>query len=65
MRGGGANKQAFDFARSPARVAMKENNKFGGCCWVDEEKKSWAEIRLKYPKYRDIGARIPRCFTSW
>ena len=63
MRGGGANKQAFDFARSPARVATKKTTTFADVAGVDEEKEELAEIVdfLKYPKkYRDIGARIPR-----
>lgn len=63
MRGGGANKQAFDFAKSPARISTKKTTTFDDVAGADEEKQELEEVVdfLKYPKkYRDIGARIPR-----
>jgi len=63
MRGGGANKQAFDFAKSTARLSTKKTTTFDDVAGADEEKQELEEIVdfLKYPKkYRDIGARIPR-----
>lgn len=63
MRGGGANKQAFDFAKSPARISSKKTTTFEDVAGADEEKQELEEIIdfLKFPKkYRDIGARIPR-----
>jgi cell division protease FtsH len=63
MSGGGANKQAFDFAKSRARLASVKTVTFKDVAGIEEEKQELEEIIdfLKYPKkYRDIGARIPR-----
>ncbi len=63
MSGGGANKQAFDFAKSQARLTTKRTTTFKDVAGCDEEKQELEEVVdfLKFPKkYRDIGARIPR-----
>lgn len=63
MSGGGANKQAFDFAKSQARLTTKRSTTFDDVAGCDEEKQELEEVVdfLKFPKkYRDIGARIPR-----
>ena len=63
MSGGGANKQAFDFAKSRARLASVKTVSFKDVAGVEEEKHELEEVIdfLKYPKkYRDIGARIPK-----
>lgn len=63
MRGGGANKQAFDFAKSQARLTSSKTTTFADVAGCDEEKEELEEVVdfLKFPKkYRDIGARIPR-----
>ena len=63
MSGGGANKQAFDFAKSRARLASVKTVTFKDVAGIEEEKQELEEIIdfLKYPKkYRDIGARIPK-----
>ena len=63
MSGGGANKQAFDFAKSRARLASVKTVSFKDVAGVEEEKQELEEVIdfLKYPKkYRDIGARIPK-----
>lgn len=63
MSGGGANKQAFDFAKSRARLTSVKTVTFKDVAGIEEEKQELEEIIdfLKYPKkYRDIGARIPK-----
>ena len=63
MSGGGANKQAFDFAKSRARLSTTKTVTFKDVAGIEEEKQELEEIIdfLKYPKkYRDIGARIPK-----
>ena len=63
MSGGGANKQAFDFAKSRARLASVKTVTFKDVAGIEEEKQELEEIIdfLKFPKkYRDIGARIPK-----
>ena len=63
MSGGGANKQAFDFGKSRARLSSVKTVSFKDVAGVEEEKQELEEIIdfLKYPKkYRDIGARIPK-----
>ncbi len=63
MSGGGANKQAFDFAKSRARLASIKTTSFDDVAGCDEEKHELEEVIdfLKFPKkYRDIGARIPK-----
>lgn len=60
---GGSNKQAFDFARSRARLAKKGVTTFKDVAGADEEKEEVAEIIdfLRNPqKYFSIGARIPK-----
>jgi len=60
---GGSNKQAFDFARSRARLNKKSTTTFKDVAGADEEKEEFEEIIdfLKNPqKYFDIGARIPK-----
>ena len=61
--GGNANKQAFDFARSRARLSRKSEKTFNDVAGCDEEKEELIEIIdfLKNPrKYQEIGARIPK-----
>ncbi len=64
MRGGNnANKQAFDFGKSRARVSKNQKTTFNDVAAADEEKEELKEIIdfLKNPKkYVDIGARIPK-----
>ncbi len=63
MTGGGANKQAFDFAKSRARLATVKTTTFKDVAGCDEEKHELEEVIdfLKFPKkYRDIGARVPK-----
>ena len=63
MTGGGATKQAFDFAKSRARLASVKTTTFDDVAGCDEEKQELEEVIdfLKFPKkYRDIGARIPK-----
>ena len=60
---GGSNKQAFDFARSRARLNKKSTTTFKDVAGADEEKEEFEEIIdfLKNPqKYFEIGARIPK-----
>ena len=60
---GGSNKQAFDFAKSRARLNKKSTTTFKDVAGADEEKEEFEEIIdfLKNPqKYFDIGARIPK-----
>ena len=61
--GGGANKQAFDFSKSRARLEDNIKIKFSDVAGCDEEKEEMAEIidYLKSPrKFAQMGARIPK-----
>jgi len=61
--GGGANKQAFDFSKSRARLESNVKVKFDDVAGCDEEKQEMAEIidYLKEPKrFSKMGARIPK-----
>ena len=61
--GGGANKQAFDFSKSRARLESNVKVKFDDVAGCDEEKEEMAEIidYLKEPKkFSKMGARIPK-----
>ncbi len=64
MRGSNnANKQAFDFGRSRARLSKNQKTTFADVAGADEEKAELAEIIdfLKTPKkYIELGARIPK-----
>ncbi len=63
MSGGGANKQAFDFAKSRARLSSTKSITFKDVAGCDEEKQELEEIIdfLKNPKkYVEIGARVPK-----
>ena len=60
---GGSNKQAFDFAKSRARLNRKATTTFKDIAGADEEKEEMEEIIdfLRNPqKYFEIGARIPK-----
>ena len=60
---GGSNKQAFDFAKSRARLNRKATTTFKDIAGADEEKQEMEEIIdfLRNPqKYYEIGARIPK-----
>lgn len=60
---GSANKQAFDFSKSRARLEGKVKVRFSDVAGCDEEKAEMAEIidYLKYPKkFERMGARIPK-----
>ena len=60
---GGGNKQAFDFAKSRARLNKKSTTTFKDVAGADEEKEEFEEVIdfLKNPqKYFEIGARIPK-----
>ena len=60
---GGGNKQAFDFAKSRARLNRKATTTFKDIAGADEEKEEMEEIIdfLRNPqKYFEIGARIPK-----
>ena len=60
---GGSNKQAFDFAKSRAKLNRKSTTTFKDIAGADEEKEEMEEIIdfLKNPqKYYEIGARIPK-----
>lgn len=60
---GGANKQAFDFGKSRARMARGKTVTFDDVAGCDEEKEELIEVVdfLKNPrKYLEIGARIPK-----
>ena len=60
---GGSNKQAFDFAKSRAKLNKKTTTTFKDVAGADEEKEEMEEIIdfLKNPqKYFEIGARIPK-----
>ena len=61
--GGGANKQAFDFSKSRAKLEGNIRVRFVDGAGCDEEKQEMAEIidYLKYPKkFEKMGARIPK-----
>ena len=61
--GGGANKQAFDFSKSRAKLEGNIRVRFEDVEGCDEEKQEMAEIidYLKYPKkFEKMGARIPK-----
>ena len=61
--GGGANKQAFDFSKSRARLESNVKVKFADVAGCDEEKEEMKEIidYLKDPKkFSKMGARIPK-----
>ncbi len=63
MSGGGANRQAFDFAKSRARLASTKSITFKDVAGCNEEKQELEEIIdfLKNPrKYVEIGARVPK-----
>ena len=64
MRGGNnANKQAFDFGKSRAKLSKGQKTTFEDVAGADEEKAELAEIIdfLKNPKkYMELGARIPK-----
>ncbi|MBU1144532.1 MAG: ATP-dependent zinc metalloprotease FtsH [Firmicutes bacterium] len=64
MKGGNnANKQAFDFGKSRAKLSKGQRTTFDDVAGADEEKEELAEIIdfLKNPKkYIELGARIPR-----
>ncbi|MDD3842319.1 MAG: ATP-dependent zinc metalloprotease FtsH [Candidatus Izemoplasmatales bacterium] len=64
MRGNtNANKQAFDFGKSRARVSKNQKTTFNDVAGADEEKEELQEIIdfLKTPKkYMELGARIPK-----
>ena len=58
-----ANKQAFDFGKSRARLSKNQKTTFDDVAGADEEKAELAEIIdfLKNPKkYMELGARIPK-----
>ena len=58
-----ANKQAFDFGKSRARLSKNQKTTFEDVAGADEEKAEVAEIIdfLKNPKkYMELGARIPK-----
>lgn len=63
LNGGGANKQAFDFSKSRARLESDIKVRFADVAGCDEEKEEMAEIidYLKTPrKFAKMGARIPK-----
>ena len=63
INGGGANKQAFDFQKSRARLESNIKVRFSDVAGCDEEKEEMAEIieYLKTPrKFAKMGARIPK-----
>ena len=63
FNGGGANKQAFDFSKSRARLENDIKVRFADVAGCDEEKEEMAEIieYLKTPrKFAKMGARIPK-----
>ena len=58
-----SNNQAFDFAKSRAKLNRKTTTTFADVAGADEEKEEMVEIIdfLKNPqKYYEIGARIPK-----
>jgi cell division protease FtsH len=61
--GNNANRQAFDFGKSKAKINKNMDTTFKDVAGADEEKEELAEIIdfLKNPKrYNDLGARIPK-----
>ena len=63
LGGGGANKQAFEFSKSRARLEDNVKVRFEDVAGCDEEKEEMAEIieYLKTPKkFSKMGARIPK-----
>ena len=61
--GGGANKQAFDFSKSRAKLEGQIRVRFADVAGCDEEKQEMQEIidYLKHPKkFEQMGARIPK-----
>ncbi len=63
MGGSNANKQAFDFSKSKARLENDIKVRFSDVAGADEEKEEMAEIieYLKTPrKFAKMGARIPK-----
>lgn len=64
MRGGNnANKQAFDFGKSRAKLSKGQKTTFDDVAGAEEEKQELQEIIdfLKNPKkYIELGARIPK-----
>ena len=63
MGGGGANKQAFDFAKSPVKNIQNSKVKFADVAGCDEEKAEMVELvdYLKNPrKFAVMGAKIPK-----
>ena len=61
--GGGGNKQAFDFAKTRARLQTNIRVRFDDVAGAVEEKQEMEELidYLKYPKkYEAMGARIPK-----
>lgn len=60
---GGANKQAFEFGESKARLEENIKVKFSDVAGCEEEKQEMAELidYLKSPrKFAEMGARIPK-----
>jgi len=64
MRGGtNANKQAFDFGKSRAKLSKNQKTTFEDVAGADEEKEELREIidfLIAPKKYIDLGARIPK-----
>ena len=63
MGGGSANKQAFDFSKSKARLEDDIKTRFTDVAGCDEEKEEMEEIieYLRSPrKFSKLGARIPK-----
>ncbi|MBN2540111.1 MAG: ATP-dependent zinc metalloprotease FtsH [Bacilli bacterium] len=61
--GSNANRQAFDFGKSRAKISKNQSTTFKDVAGADEEKEELKEIIdfLKHPKrYIDLGARIPK-----
>ncbi|MDD3477498.1 MAG: ATP-dependent zinc metalloprotease FtsH [Candidatus Izemoplasmatales bacterium] len=61
--GANANRQAFDFGKSRARLSKGQHTTFNDVAGADEEKQELQEIIdfLKNPKkYIELGARIPK-----
>jgi len=61
--GNNANKQAFDFGKSRAKLSKGQKTTFDDVAGADEEKEELQEIIdfLKNPKkYIELGARIPK-----
>ncbi len=63
MGGAGANKQAFDFGKSPVKNIQNSKVKFADVAGCDEEKAEMVEVvdYLKNPKkFSKMGAKIPK-----